>query len=117
MTEGFSAGSMVATSPTFIGLKTDTEIALAFRASAMAVSSLALGTAKGMILTVADHAAGLDHREFRQRRNGDGRIDAVQPVDQRLVDRQHAGRVGIEIAAAGEGLFDEDARPGDRLGQ
>ena len=56
------------------------------------------------------HAPGLDRREFRQRRDGQARIEAVQRVDRRAVDDEQPGRLRIEVAAAGAGLVEADVR-------
>ena len=68
-------------------------------------------TAKGMIFTVADHLAR-DHRlEGRQCREGDRLVDPVERVDRVLVDHQHAGGLGEQIGAAGEGPVDATPSP------
>ena len=88
MTDGFSDGSSVATSPTFIGRKGATRIA---RPSAVAASSARRPTANGMILTVATICPARHDREFRHGRDRDRRVDAVQPVDSGAIDDDEPG--------------------------
>ena len=66
-----------------------------------------------MILTVADHPPGLDDGEFGKGRDRDRRIDAVQAIDRAAVDDENAGRLGIEVGAAGERRLDAHALAGD----
>ena len=55
------------------------------------------------------HLAGLDRRIFGDGGDGDCRIDAVDRVDQRPVDRENAGGPGMQIDAAGRRRLDLDA--------
>ena len=102
-------GSSVETMPTFlilIGRDADERLAAA---TASAASSEASLDRERNDLHRRDHLA-FDHRlERRQRRERDRLVDAVEPVDRILVDHQHAGAFGEQIAAAGEGAVDAHA--------
>ena len=69
---------------------------------------------EGNDLDRRDHLAGHHGLVGRQRREGDRLVDLVEAIDRRLVDHQHAGALGEQIGAAGEGAVDAHPLARDR---
>ena len=89
ITEGFRPGSVVAASPTLSGRQGATESVRRRQALRPPRTTLS-GTANGMIFTVATMRPGFDRREFRQRRDGQARIEPVQRIDRARGRRRRA---------------------------
>ena len=82
-------------------------------AAATALSHRLASMPNGTILTVAIISPGTTGLERRQRRKGDGFVDAVDAVDRGAIDHQHAGARREQVGAAGKGALDIDAVAGD----
>ncbi len=82
----------------------------------MADRKMSPATANGNDLHRRQHLA-FDHRIVgRQRRDRDRLVDPVHRIDRRTIDDQHAGRVGEQVAAAGEGVVGAHALARNRFG-
>ncbi len=71
---------------------------------------------EGNDLDGRDHLAGNHRLVGRQGREGDRLVDLIEPIDRVLVDHQHAGALGEQIGAAGEGAVDPHPLARDRGG-